>query len=228
LSPRAANGLTALGLVGLLAIVSVTAPRWSAVFRRPLQADMGDADGVGGAEAPTPKPSAEAQRTINVKLFFESLETHGLALEERAVPFSGDLATEVRTLVENLAKGSTIGLGPTLSDTTRVLEVFVTARGVAYVDLSKEARDSVSGGSDEEQITVYSIVDSITASFPSISRVQILIENAPALTLAGHVDLSRPLPPDMTLLAAMTLSPVDGAGAERPEASPSPAGGPPS
>jgi spore germination protein GerM len=228
LTPRVANGLTALGLVGLLAAVAVTAPRWSRMLRRPLQTDPVDAETLDPAAARAASPSPEAQRTIKVKLFFESLETRGLALEERVVPLSSDLSSQVRTLVEELAKGSTIGLGSTLSGTSKVLEVFVTASGVAYVDLSKEARDGMTGGSDEEQATVYSIVDSITASFPSISRVQILIENEPALTLAGHIDLSRPLRPDMTLLAAAAP-----AAAEEPEpgdemASPAPPAGPPS
>ena len=132
----------------------------------------------------------------------------------------------MRTLVEGLAKGPTTALGPTLAGTTKVLEVFVTASGVAYVDLSPEARDSVAGGSDEEQMTVYSIVDSITTNFPSISRVQILIDNQPATTLAGHVDLSRPLPPDLTLLAATALTPVDGPASDGPSPSPPPVEGP--
>jgi Sporulation and spore germination len=216
-----ANGLTAVGLVGLLATVSITAPRWSRVFRRPLQAEALDTEGLDPVVgAPSPQPSPEAQRTINVKLFFESLDTRGLVLEERAIPFSSDLATQVRTLVEGLVAGPSTALGPTLASTTRVLEVFVTASGVAYVDLSPEARDSVAGGSDEEQMTVYSIVDSVTTSFPSISRVQILIDNQPATTLAGHVDLSRPLPPDLTLLAAAALTPAEGAAPAAPAPSP--------
>lgn len=228
MTSRAANGLTALGLAGLLATVSWTAPRWSLVFRRPLQADA-VVEGSGEPSlSPSPSPSAEARRTINVKLFFESVDTPGLALEERAVPFSNDLASQVRTLLEELAKGSTIGLGPTLAGSTKVLEVFVTARGVAYVDLSKEAKDGVVGGSDAEQATVYSIVDSITTSFPSISRVQILIDNQPATTLAGHVDLSRPLAPDLTLLAAAALTPAEGPGSDGAAAAPRPPGVPPS
>src|SRR6185369_12965435 len=47
------------------------------------------------------------------------------------------------------ARGSQIGLGPSLPTGTRVLEVFVTARGVAYVDLSKEAATPAGRGSDD-------------------------------------------------------------------------------
>jgi len=228
-SPRAADLLTAVGLAGLLAAVSLTAPRWSRFFRQPLpvSADEG-VGGAGGVEpAPQASPSAEAQRTINVKLFFDTPGARGLSLEERAIPFSNDLATQIRTLVEQLASGSQIGLLPTLSPKTGVLEVFVTARGVAYVDLSKEATEGHGGGSDAELRSVYSVVNSITASFPSIARVQILIDNQLATTLAGHVDLSRPLPPDMTLLAAVALVPAGSAPPEAPAATPAPAQPPP-
>ena len=54
-------------------------------------------------------------------------------------------------------------------------------------------------------MSVYSVVNSLSTSFPAVKRVQILIEDKPAQTLAGHVDLTRPLVPDMTVLAASEL-----------------------
>jgi hypothetical protein len=213
---RTADVLSAVGLVGLLAGVPLTAPRWSRFFRQPLAATPEEPGALHPAPAASPSP--EAQRTINVKLFFDAPDARGLVLEERAVPFSSDLAGQIRTLVEELAKGSEIGLVATLPASTTVLEVFVTAQGVAYVDLSKEARDGLAGGSDAELRTVYSVVDSITASFPSIARVQILVDNQTAATLAGHVDLSRPLPPDMTLLAAATVGASESPAPEDPKA----------
>ena len=81
-----------------------------------------------------------------------------------------------------------------------MLEVFVTARGVAYVDLSGEAA-AQPGGSRSELLTVYSIVNSLVANFPAIRSVQILLEDRMVTSLGGHVDLSRPLPADMTLVA---------------------------
>jgi hypothetical protein len=201
-TPRLADVLSAVGLIGLLAGVPLTAPRWSRFFRQPLATTPEEPEAP--APGPAASPSPEAQRTINVKLFFDAPDARGLVLEERAVPFSSDLAVQIRTLVEELTKGSNIGLVATLPASTKVLEVFVTAQGVAYVDLSKEAREGLVGGSDAEMRTVFSVVDSITASFPSIARVQILVDNQAATTLAGHVDLSRPLPPDMTLLSAVT------------------------
>jgi hypothetical protein len=202
-TPRRANVLTAAGLLLLLALVAVTAPRWAHLLRREVPEQDGSSGGGGGEEE-----AARVERQIKVKLFFQAADRPGLAIEERSVTFSTDLAGQVRAVMDELIRGPRSGLQPTLAPETRVLEVFVSTRGVAYVDLSKEARAIASGGSEAELITVYSVVNSLIVNFPALKRVQILVDDKPAATLAGHVDLTRPLPPDMTLLAASPVSPV--------------------
>lgn len=222
MSARWVNLLTAVALAALLALVSLTSPRWARFLRQPLPATpvsaeeedaAGEADSAGAAGAPEgPAPG----RRISVQLFFEDPERAGLVMEEREVPFSSDLARQIRLVLEELIHGSRAGRLAPLSPETKVNEVFVTAWGTAYVDLSKEAADSQVGGSKGELLAVYGVVNSITTNFPVVARVQILLDDRPAATLAGHVDLSRPLPPDMTLLAAIEPAPS-------PAASPSPA-----
>lgn len=202
MTPRRANILTAAGLLLLLAVVTLTAPRWAHLLRREIP------EQENGAPAPAEEEAGRVERQINVKLFFQAADRPGLAIEERPVAFSADLAGQVRAVVEELVRGPRKGLQPTLAPGTRVLEVFVSTRGVAYVDLSKEAQAVEPGGSEAELITVYSIVNSLTVNFPALKRVQILVEDKPAPTLAGHVDLTRPLPPDMTLLASSPVTPV--------------------
>ena len=206
---RTLNLLTILFLVALFAAASLTAPRWARSFRRPVPVAVDEAAPDEPQEPPVPGSAGEAQRSISVKLFFSATQAPGLVLEDREVAFSPDLAQQLRTVLEELVRGSEAGLSPTFARETKVLDVFVTARGVAYVDFSKEATQGHVGGSDEELRSVYSVVNSITANFPAIHRVQILVDDKPAVTLAGHVDLSRPLPPDMTLLAASMLTPVE-------------------
>ena len=208
MTPRRANLITVGLLVLLFAGMAATAPRWAHLLRREVP--------EAGGSSPAPAAAAEeeaarVERRINVKLFLQAPDRTGLAIEERAVTFSSDLAGQVRAVVEELIQGSKSGLQPTLAPQTRVLEVFVSPRGVAYVDLSKEAQGLSEGGSEAELITVYSIVNSLTANFPAIKRVQILVEDKPATTLAGHIDLTHPLPPDMTLLAAAPVQPVGSA-----------------
>lgn len=219
MSPRGANALVAVSLVMLLGLVSFTAPRWSRWLQRPLPAvDPGERAGEQASREA--EPAKEPDRKISVKLFFPAVDRPGLVIEDRTVSFSDDLSQQLKAVVEELARGSQIGLLPSLPAGTRVLEVFVTARGVAYVDLSKEAATATGRGSDDELITVYSVVNSLTSNFPAVKRVQIVIEDRQVPTLAGHVDLTRPLAPDMTYLAASTLTPEPSA-APAPKAAPS-------
>ena len=53
-------------------------------------------------------------------------------------------------------------------------------------------------------LAVYSLVNSFVASFPAVRRVQILVDGRPVTTLAGHIDLTRPLSADMTLVVEPT------------------------
>jgi hypothetical protein len=46
--------------------------------------------------------------------------------------------------------------------------------------------------------TIYAIVNAVTVNLPAISRVQILVDGKEADTLAGHVDLRRPLEKNLT------------------------------
>lgn len=206
-----ANVLTAVSLAVLLAAVALTAPRWSGALMRSLPASEEDGEGAAATDA-APRPDEAAagavERQINVKLFFQAPDGRGLAVEERPVAFASDLARQIHSVVQELVKGPQKGLAATLAPDTRVLHVFVSARGIAYVDLSKEVAVVAPGGSEAEMIAVYSVVNSLAANFPAIKRVQILIEDRPAATLAGHVDLTRPLRPDMTLLAGGPVAPA--------------------
>ncbi len=216
MTPRQANLLTALGLLALLAVVTLTAPRWARLLRQPVSASEEEPGPGMEAGAPARPGEKEAERQISVRLYFVAPDQPGLLPEERSVPFSDDLSRQLRMVVEELVRGSTTGLLPTLPPATKVLEVFVTARGTAYLDLSKEAVELEARGSRSELLTVYSIVNSLTTNFPAVKRVQILVEDKPVETLAGHIDLSRPLLPDLTFVALATPSPSPGAPAATP------------
>jgi spore germination protein GerM len=207
-----ANVLTAASLLVLLVVVALTAPRWSRALMGRLSSpeEEGDASASEAAAARPEEGAAAVERKINVKLFFQAPGGRGLAIEERPVAFASDVARQLHLVVEELVKGSQSGMVATLPPETRVLHVFVSARGVAYVDLSKEAAAVQPAGSEAEMMTVYSVVNSLAANFPAIKRVQILIDDRPTATLAGHVDLTQPLRPDLTLLAA---APAAAAGA---------------
>jgi hypothetical protein len=76
---------------------------------------------------------------------------------------------------------------------TKLRAIYVDGQGQAFVDLSREVSASHAGGALEEILTVYSIVNAVTENLPAVHAVQILVDGREVDTLAGHVDLRRPL-----------------------------------
>lgn len=72
--------------------------------------------------------------------------------------------------------------------------------GVATVDFSEQLQSGFRGGSDNEGVVIYSIVNTLT-SLPTIERVQILVEGQHINTIGGHLDISGPLEFDGELVA---------------------------
>ena len=212
-----ANALTAVGLLVLLLVVVLTAPRWTRLLTRTVPGDESAEESLAAAPAPAePEAPGGVEQKITVKLFFLAPDQPGLLIEDREIAYSADLGRQVRTVVEELVKGPQKGLVGTLPAETKVIDSFVTSAGVAYVDLSKEAAQKHPGGSRGELLSVYSIVNSLAANFPAVKRVQILVEDRQVTTLAGHVDLTRPLSSDMTYLVGAAPSPAPASPAAPP------------
>src|SRR5262249_55662475 len=76
---------------------------------------------------------------------------------------------------------------------TRLRAIFVTERGEAYVDFSRELTSGHTGGSTDELLTIYALVNVLTTNLPAVKSVQILVDGKQIETLAGHVDTRRPL-----------------------------------
>jgi len=76
---------------------------------------------------------------------------------------------------------------------TTLRALFITENGQAFVDLSREVAAAHPGGTVNELLSVYTIVNVLTANLPAITSVQLLVDGKEVDTLAGHVDLRRPL-----------------------------------
>ena len=76
---------------------------------------------------------------------------------------------------------------------TALRAVFASDKGEAFVDLSKEVVSGHPGGTLNELLTVYTIVNVLTTNLPAVTSVQVLVDGKEVETLVGHVDLRRPL-----------------------------------
>lgn len=75
---------------------------------------------------------------------------------------------------------------------TKLLSIRI-ADGLATANFSHELRDNFTGGDSGETHTVNAILQAL-GQFPTISRVQILVEGKPVDSLGGLLSLSDPLP----------------------------------
>jgi len=127
--------------------------------------------------------------SISVALYFSDQNGDYLRAEQRTIPLVQGLA---RATVEELIDGPAgEGLSATIPQGTRLLDIDIT-NGLCRVDLSREFRDNHWGGSSGEILTVYSLVNTLT-QFPTVEKVEILVEGQKMDTLAGHMDLSVPV-----------------------------------
>ena len=180
----ALGGAAALGAW----VLFVGLPRWYAPDTAPTAATAVTSTQTGGD-------------LVDATLFYISNDGMQLVRFERRVERQTDLTALARVVLEaQLAEPPAPLLSP-IPPGTRLLNIYVTERGDAFVDLSEEVTLGHSGGSLEELFTVYAIVNALTTSLPAISAVQILINNHEVDTLVGHVDLQRPLERNMQWVA---------------------------
>jgi len=84
------------------------------------------------------------------------------------------------------------GFVSAIPEGTAVRGVFMGGHGELYVDLTPEVLKHP-GGSLDEALAVYAIVQAVTTSLPDVTAVQILIDGKEVDSLAGHIDLREPI-----------------------------------
>lgn len=68
--------------------------------------------------------------------------------------------------------------------------IFLVDPGVAVIDLNSAFADTHRSGMLVEELTIASLIHTISANTPGILKVKILVDGKPRDTLAGHADLS--------------------------------------
>ena len=167
--------------------------------------------------APTAPAAPEDGRTIKARLFYVSDDGARLTSVERDVPFAEQTAAQARRIVVAQLTPVTAPLVSAVPAGTTLRALYLASDGSAYVDLSREVTLAHPGGSVNELLTIYTIVQALTTHLPAITAVQLLVDGREVDTLAGHVDIKRPLP---RTDAWMTDSAAAVASAAAPAASP--------
>ena len=163
----------------------------SRLLSRPAPGQPADA-----AAVPPPAAAAEAPAVPKIKatLFFVSEDGLHLVPTEREVPLAEGAMAQARSILEaQLSAEAPAPLINTIPKGVTLRGVFVSDRDAVFVDLDPAIRSANLGGSMSELMTVYTIVNAVLTNLPNQKEVQILIGGQEVDTLAGHVDLRRPL-----------------------------------
>ena len=187
---RRALTIVALAIVVILlgALMFFRMPRWTT--RATTRA----------AAAPSPSAPAPPGRKIKARLFYVADDGVRLTSIEREIAYGEGAEAQAREIIAAQIAPVVDPLVSAIPPGTALRAVFLTEGGEAYVDLSRELMTAHPGGTLNELLTIYTIVNALTVNLPAVHSVQILIDGKEAETLAGHIDLRQPLAKNLGLV----------------------------
>jgi hypothetical protein len=177
---RMAVTIAACALLGALVLGALfLVPRWFAP--------------VPTVVAPSPPPAVA--RRIRATLFLVSADGTRLAPVDREVLYEEQPVDQAKRILEAQFAPLPADMPSAIPAGTTLRALYLLKDGQAYVDLSREAAANHPGGTLNEILTVYTIVEVLTTNLPAITSVHLLVDGREVETLAGHVDLRRALRP---------------------------------
>jgi spore germination protein GerM len=182
-----------LGIVAAIAAVLT----WIVFVALPRRDRATPPGSVAAAPSTMPAPPG---RKIKARLFYIAEDGAHLTSVEREVAYGEGAVAQAREIVAAQVAPVADPLVSAIPAGTAVRALFMTDRGDAYVDLSRDVVTGHPGGSTTELLTIYTIVDALTENLPAVRGVQILVDGKEVDTLAGHVDLRRPLEKNLAIV----------------------------
>jgi hypothetical protein len=192
----------AIVLIGIAAVVFAVA-LMTGLSRLLSQAAPAEVPPEPAAAPAPPAAAAPAVPKIKATLFFASEDGLSLVPSEREVPLAEGPVAQARSILEaQLSAEAQAPLVSTIPKGATLRGIYVSQRNEVFVDLDPAIRASHPGGTTLEMMTVYTIVNAVLTNLPNLKEVQILIGGQEADTLAGHIDLRRPLRKNDSLVAS--------------------------
>ena len=184
--------------VALLAAVAAgSIGAWVSVAVRRRMARPSTVASTPAASSATAAPG----RKIKARLYYVSTDGTKLTGVDREVLYAEGAAAQAQEIVSAQLTAVPAPLVSAIPPATTLRALYLNEKGAAFVDLSKDVSTSHPGGSQNELLTIYSIVDALTANLPAITSVQLLVDGKEVDTLAGHIDLRKPLQKNLGIIA---------------------------
>jgi hypothetical protein len=158
---------------------------------------------------------------VPLHLYFANEDNSKLKLEVRyiSVEEAKKSTSQLAGIIVNeLIKGptSTKGYKPTIPEGSKLRSAITIKDGVAVVDMSKEFKQANSVGKDEERMTIYSIVNSLT-ELKEIQKVKFTIAGKTQKEYMGHFQFDQAFPRSAGLISKDTAAPGTAAKTKKKE-----------
>jgi len=142
-------------------------------------------------EVVAPPISTPTDVTANAQMFWVSAtQSDQLAAVTIQLPLSADPVERAKQLIGALIANPPTPAQRTLPAGATLLSFYILPNGVAIADFSDDLATETPSGILSESMAVNSIVQTLAANVPGITRLKILIHGQEAQTLAGHIDIS--------------------------------------
>jgi hypothetical protein len=135
-----------------------------------------------------PPPAGPMERVV---LFVAHDEDGTLRSESAQIPMPSGRQQRAEELLRALLSLYLDKSSPhVLGAGAEIRSVFLVDPGVAVIDMNSAFADSHRSGVLVEELTVASLIHTISANTPGLLRVKILVDGKQRDTLAGHADLT--------------------------------------
>jgi len=101
-----------------------------------------------------------------------------------------DVLAQAREALAAVFLDQRVAQAPVLKD-VKLRAFYIDSQGTAFIDLTPGQAQPVRASAWDEQLAIYSMVNTLTLNFDEIRQVAFLVDGREAQTLAGHMDLSR-------------------------------------
>lgn len=131
-----------------------------------------------------------------ISLCFPSKSKAGFVNADSEIYVTSSRAAQVKQALIQLFKGpdpSADDALPAFPLNFKYREVFITAQGLAVIDLDADSVASMPGGTSAEFVSLYCLLRSVLDNFKDVKAVQILVGGQAQESLDGHMDISEPL-----------------------------------
>jgi spore germination protein GerM len=146
-------------------------------------------------EQAAPEVQRVSEETKSVTVYFGNKGADAFLTETREIPAGGGFEAQVKAAVGELLKGpqggDRVGVMPAGTELRQAF--WVEDSQTLYLDFNNALVANHPGGSAGEYFTIGAILKTVSANFPQVKRVQILIDGNKVETIAGHYAVDKPI-----------------------------------